>query len=136
MQKNELVTVRGYLPEDKNFILATWLRGLYYGDSVYSNMKKQAFMENYHVVAMSVLNTPQINIRVACLKEDPSVILGYAVLAATPNALHWVFVKKSWRNIGLAKDLVPKNVNVATHLTKTGLSILKKKDWQFNPFLL
>ena len=93
-------------------------------------------MENYHTVINSVLSTPQINIKVACLKEDPSVILGYAVLAATPNALHWVFIKKSWRNIGLAKDLISKNVNVATHLTKTGLSIIKKKDWQFNPFLL
>lgn len=136
INKADLIAVRDYVPEDKNFILATWLRGLYYGDSVYSNMKKQTFMETYHKIIETVLATPQIKIKIACLKEDPSVILGYAALAATPNTIHWVFVKKFWRGIGLAKDLVPKETNATTHLTKIGLSILKKKDWAFNPFLI
>jgi len=136
MNKSDLIVIRDYTPEDKNFVLATWLRGLYYGDSVYSNMKKQTFMENYHTILETVINNSAIQIKVACLKEDSNVILGYAVLANAPQTIHWVFVKKFWRNIGLARDLVPKDTNTVTNLTKIGLSILKKKDWAFNPFLV
>jgi hypothetical protein len=136
MNKADLITIRDYLPEDKNFILATWLRGLYYGDSWFSEVKKHTFMQVYHLVLNVLLEKPNNYVKVACLKEDPSVIMGYAILSKDPKAIHWVFIKKSWRNIGLAKDLIPKDYTTVTHLTKTGLSIIKKKNWSFNPFLI
>ena len=50
MEKNELVTIRDIESEDINFIYATWLRGLYYGESYFSLMPKDIFMAKYHGV--------------------------------------------------------------------------------------
>jgi len=42
-----LYTVRSFLPEtDMAFIKATWLRGLYYGDSWYSKIPKALPLTN------------------------------------------------------------------------------------------
>jgi hypothetical protein len=135
INKQDLVAIRAYAAEDKNFILATFLRGLYYGESIYSRMHKRTFMEKFHQVAETALNLPTIYIRVACLKDDPDVILGYAVLSRN-NALHWVFVKKSWRGIGICKDLVPESTKTVTNLTKIGLIIANKKNLTFDPFVV
>lgn len=136
MIKSELVTVRDGTKDDSNFIYATFLRGLYYGESWFSIIDKSVFMDNYHKVVEHLLNSPNTLIRVACLREDPDVILGYAVLTKDLTIAHFCFVKKAWRGIGICTQLVPNTVTTVTHLTKTGLSLLKKKDLTFNPFIL
>lgn len=136
MTKDDLITIRLAVPEDNNFILATWLRGLFYGDSWFSHVPKSIFMDHYHKVIDFILQSPNTIIAVACLKEDQDVILGYSVINSSNNSLHWVFVKKAWRGIGISKKIVPNTVNTVTHLTKVGLSIITKKNIQFNPFVL
>lgn len=133
MNKSELVVIRGYKPEDKSFIFASWLRGLYYGDTFYSDIKKQVFMENYHKIIEFILSRPTTEIKIACMPDSPDTILGYSILGK--DCLNWVFVKKAFRGIGIARDLVPPGITTVTHLTKTGTSIVKKKGWEFNPFL-
>jgi hypothetical protein len=135
MTKNELVTIRDYKKEDQNFIYSTWLKGLYYGEFWFSLIPKDIFMSEYHKVIDKIFNTSGCSVKVACLVEDPEVILGYSVLSSS-GALHWVFVKKIWRNIGVAKSLVPKNTKYATTTTLVGLKIMKKKNIQLNPFLI
>lgn len=134
VNKSDLIAIRPMTNDDKNFVYASWLRGLYYGETWYSEVPKTIFMENYHKVIDFILDSKSTSVKISCLKEDPSVILGYAVLNNT-NGLHWVFVRKAWRNIGIAKDLV-KSVSYCTHLTKVGMSIMKKKGWVFNPFII
>jgi len=142
--KKELISVRPYGETDKNFILATWLRGLYYGDSFFSSIPKTIFMENYHAVLEGFLYKNADAIQVACLREDPDFILGYSVVRhlkigeADISVLDWIFVKTAWRGIGISKMLVPNKINACTHLTKLGASIIKNKypNIIFNPFLL
>lgn len=134
MNKSDLFTIRESVEGDKNFILATILRGLYYGESWFSEIPKARFMSEYHKVVEFLLNKPTTAVLVACLKDDPEIILGYAILTPSANIVHFVFCKKAWRNIGIAKALVPSNVTTATHLTKTGLSIIRKKELVFDPF--
>lgn len=134
--KQTLITIRPYKPEmDKNFVYATWLRGLYYGDSWFSMIPKAIFMTNYQAVIDRILSGPACEVKVACLKDDPDVILGYAV-GHTVDAgyvLDWVFVKSSWRLIGVAKSLVPTQPIAVSHLTKVGRAI-KPDNCDFNPF--
>lgn len=132
MNKNELILIRDYMIEDRNFILATFLRGLFHGDSWFSIIDKKVFMKHYHKVIEFILGKPTTKVLVACLKEDPSAILGYSIFEN--DKIHWVYVKPAWRKIGLAKDLVPKNASSVTHLTKMGLSIIKNHKIEFNPF--
>jgi len=143
VNRKELIAVRPYNESDKNFVLATWLRGLYYGESFFSTIPKTIFMENYHNILEGFLAANGDSVKVACLKEDPEVILGYSVVRHTKigeadiSILDWIFVKTAWRGIGIGKMLVPARLNACTHLTKLGSSILKTKypNIIFNPFL-
>ncbi len=136
INKADLVTIRDGNADDRNFILATWLRGLYYGDSWFKEIPKDIFMEYYHRFLEGLLNLPGVIIKVSCLKEDPYVILGYAVSRKVKDltVLDWVFVKDAWRGIGLGRSLVPQTPDAVSHLTKLG-KILKPVNCVFNPFL-
>lgn len=136
MNKSELIAVRSYIDSDLNLILATWLRGLFYSDTLYSEIPKNVFMSEYRKILIALLTKSDTVVNVACLKDDPEVVLGYSILSNEAKCLHWVYVKKNWRGIGLAKDLVPSDITAATHTTKVGISIMKKKGLAFNPFLM
>lgn len=128
-----LYDVRDAKAEDTNFILATFLRGLYYGDSWFSFIPKDVFMKNYKVFAEALIK--KRTIKVACLKEDANVILGYSILSNDFTVIDWVFVKSAWRRKGIGKSLVPAYPICVTHLTALGKSLLPKlKDCYFNPF--
>ena len=136
-EQTATIALRSYLPADRNFILATWLRGLYYGDSWFSLIPKSIFMSNYHKMLERLLDSPGVEVTVACLKDDEDVIMGYAVSRTVEGSsvLDWVFVKSGWRKLGIAKSLIPKDLKACTHLTKVGKS-LKPSSVIFNPFLL
>lgn len=135
MSKPESMTVRDYNHDDRNFILATWLRGLYYGDTWFSQIPKAIFMLHYHKIIENILSTEGIKVRVACLSDAPGVILGYSI--SRNRSVDWVFVKSAWRKIGIAKKLLPVDTTSCSHLTKIGAAIIKSKasHIQFNPFV-
>ena len=143
LEKKDLIAIRTNTPEDRNFILSTWLRGSYYGDTWYGLIPKNIFMEQYHNILEKFLLRAGVNIQVACLKEDPDVILGYSVSRNVKNGeadisiVDWVFVKSAWRKIGIGKMLMPNKINATTHITKAGLSIMKQKlpNVIYNPFI-
>lgn len=129
----DLVTIRDAVLDDRNFILATWLKGLRYGNEWFETIDADPYYKVYSKVIENLLDRPDISVKISCLTEDPSVILGYAVY--NHDALRWVHVKAAWRNIGIAKSLVPSDIRVVTHLTKVGLAIFKKyRKAKFNPF--
>lgn len=130
-----LYDVRDSKPSDKNFILATFLRGLYYGETWFSEIPKDIFMDNYKTIASSLLNSPRVTIKVACLPEDPDTIIGYSILSTDYQTLHFVYVKSAWRLKGVGKSLVPAHPTYVSHLTQLGKSLLLKlKPAVFNPF--
>lgn len=133
-QGQPLIDVRDGVKADLSFILATWLRGLRFGNSWFLMIESDTYFNTYHRVVETILYRATTQIKVACLKDDPEVILGYAIYDS--NALHWVFVKKAWRKIGVAGRLVPSDAKTVTHLTEVGKSIIKKKGLAFNPFLI
>lgn len=138
MNKNDLITVRDGVGDDFNFIMATFLRGLYYGDSAFSAMQKDSFMKQYNRILVRLLGSSKIKVKVACLKEDSNVVLAYSILNEDETTLHWVFTKKSWRNIGLGKSLIPITITNCTHMTSLGAEIKQKKNLpiEFDPFKL
>jgi hypothetical protein len=132
----ESIIIRPFNVEsDKSFILASWLRGLFYGGSWFSEIPKDVFMYNYHDFLENLLASSRTTVKIACLESDNDVIIGYAVFASQDNALHWVHIKKNFRKIGVAKKLIPESTKTATHANKVGMSIIKTLGWSFNPFL-
>lgn len=132
-----LYDVRDYKHSDKSFILATFLRGLYYGDSWFSLIDKSVFMDNYKLIAEAIVDNPKTMIKIACLKEDPDVILGYSILSDNFKTVHWVYCKSAWRKQGIGRALTPAFPTVVTHLTSLGRSLMSKiSTAKFNPFKL
>lgn len=130
MDKRELIHIREAVTEDYNFIMATWLRGLYYGNDWFKRIDKEAFMHHYWGFINKLLTKPTTRIRVACLNDDPQIVLGYSVSEAP--VLHWIFVKKAWRKIGLARDLTPKETTTITHITNVFDE--RRHHYKFDPF--
>lgn len=137
IEKASLVSIREAVPADRAFILATWLRSIYYGDNFFSQIPKDRFMKHYHKLIERFIDNPIALVQVVCLKDDPEVILGYSVAHTTAEgvALDWVYVKKPWRGIGIARSLIPQGVASVSHLTKVGASLLPKlPKVVFDPF--
>ena len=129
-----LYNIRPAVAEDMSFIMATFLRGLYYGGNDFRLVPKDIFMGAYKQVANAAWASPNIRIRVACLKEDSNVILGYSVCSVDEKAIVWLFVKSAWRRQGIGKSLVPKSAVFGTHLTDIGKTIMQQHNIDYNPF--
>ena len=131
-----LFIVRDGREGDKNFVLATFLRGLYYGESFFSQVPKDIFFDRYKHVAQALVNDPNTILRVACLPEDEDVILGYSLQSRDSKTLYWVFTKAAWRRRGVAKSLTQySNIEYVAHLTRLGESLLCKiGNAKLNPF--
>lgn len=132
MNKSELISHRSYLPTDKNFILSTWLKGYQGGLKWFRKTPRKTFHDNYKKVIEALMQARTI--KVACLKEDPDVIVGYCVYRG--DLVDWVYIKEDWRKIGIAKDLLPENFKAVSHLTNIAFEILRKHpEIIYNPFL-
>lgn len=137
-----LYDIRSGKETDKNFVMATFLRGLYYGDSWFSTIPKSIFMDNYKKIVEHLVNNGILI--VACLKDEPDVIIGYSLLSQDLKTVHWVYVKNSkleegvtWRGKGIARSLLPKEVTYVSHLSALGKKLLSKfPTASFNPFSL
>lgn len=131
------VTIRDGIPSDKPFIMATMLRGLYYGDSWFSQIHQKSYFDNYKLVLEALLNKPNTIVKIACRIDDPDLIVGYSILTDSYDTVHWVYVKQKWRKQGIAKALLPLYPTTVTHLTALGKILLKKfETCIFNPFAL
>lgn len=131
---HSLVKIRPFAKTDESFVYSTWLHGLYYGNEYYSLVLRDTFYRSYHKILDHVFSMKHISMQVACLKEDEDVILGYAVYSE--RCIHWIYVKASYRKMGLAKRLVSESDFIeCSHLTKLGLRI-KPKTWKYNPFFM
>ena len=124
------ILVRSPQPGDINFLLASTLKGLYYGSRFWGEVDQVAFFNNYEPYLKQLML--RRDIKVACLSDDQDVILGFSIFK--DETLDWVFIKKSYRKLGIGKLLVPDTITTVSHITDSGNSIRKTKGWKFNPF--
>ncbi len=78
----------------------TWLRTLY---AQPHDLPDDLFNPTYRAVITRLLATSET--RVACLDEDPRLILGYSVTWRDPEAIHWIYVKEPYRRAQVAAAL-------------------------------
>lgn len=131
-----LYSIRDFKESDRSFIMSTILRGLYYGESHFSEIPKDIFMKHYHPYISAMPTSPNLTTKVACLPDDPDTIIGYSIVTKDNDNIVFVFVKGPWRQKGVGKSLVPKNPRYVGHLTKLGRALLSKVgNPQFQPFI-
>lgn len=120
------ITIRKFDPDkDSGIIFSTWPKGFYYGGLKIDikQTKKQWFGDYYEYIKKKLINA---NIPIACMSNDPSTILGYAVIDG--DTLEWVYVKEVFRNQGIANLLTAnQGIEFVNNMTKIGKSIAEAR---------
>lgn len=134
LKKNDLIAIRDLEPEDYNFVYATWNKSYCFGNPSFRKIPQTDFYKYQSCVIRHLLTKPGVQKKVAVLKEDPDIILGYAFYE--DDIAHYVFVKDDWRRIGIAKGLLPLGIQTITHSTIKLRKILeqKQKTLIFDPY--
>lgn len=102
-----ICTIRPAVPDDVAFIADTWLEGYRHGSPWANRLTNQVFYSHHHPVVHALL--ARASVLAAVDSEDPQVIRGYVVWEPeTPEgpALHWIYVSKAWRRLGIAARLL------------------------------
>jgi len=127
------IVIRDPMPADKNLIMSTWLKGNYYGNSYFWYIPQDLYFQEYAKVISNILFDPKVKVIVACDEQNPSWLVGYAVIKN--EALYWIYVKRDYREKGIAKLLLNNvEIKVVKSVTKIGKPIAEKKKLIFNPF--
>lgn len=122
----EMVTARDFSrTNDEAFVFATWRKGYYYGARK-EDIPPSEFFPQMTAKIKETLSRSDCQIRVACLKGAPEVILGYAVITGDMH-LEWAFVKLDFRAKGIARFITTGIKTVSPNLTKIGTAIVRKK---------
>lgn len=116
--------------DDANFIFDSWLKSWkssYFGKL----MRAEVFYPNYREEISFLLSSAQVLL--ACSPEDPEHIFGYIVYEK-PQIVHYVYVKSTFKNMGIAKALFKRAVNCNETIVVTHANdyYLKAKDTYTN----
>lgn len=105
-------------------------------------VRRDVFFDYQQRLIEALLRRPKTQVLVACQYNDADLIFGYLV-GEPPRILHWVYVKKPFRNSGIMARLIKAagysttlEDCVFTHLTNSLISLCKagKIEATFNPY--
>ena len=120
-------TIRPPQKEDIEFIYSTWTRSYRHGSAMGKSLNSDAeFYKEYNKVIDWLLSQPDTEVHVACLPDQPPVILGYAV--SQKRILHFLFIKEAFKNLGIEESLLKEigKIDVYTHKTVSIKKIMHK----------
>ena len=133
MTDSAKIIIRSVLAEDKNLIMATWLKGNYYGNPYFWNVPQDIYFKEYAKIITAILFTPGVEALIACDESNPSFVLGFSVFK--DDAIHWVYVKRDYRMAGIAKMLLGhREFKTIKSITRQGRFLAEKHGLVFNPF--
>lgn len=123
LDKNEVVIVRDHNPsKDDPLIFSTWRNSVWF--DVHREEKiDPAFFRIKTKEIKTTLLSPNTQVKVACSKENPDHIIGYAIL--DNKTIEFVYIKIDYRGQGIATLLTKGFATVATPCTKIGSAIVK-----------
>ncbi len=105
MTDEVIITCRPYeYPNDDAYIYSTWTKYAWYSPKSPISLPKGEWMKEKCQEIKDLLQNGIV--RIACIKECPSVIMGYAVFR--DGELKWMCIKKQYRNQGIERMLMKK----------------------------
>lgn len=138
----EDIILRDGLPSDRNFIYKTILQHYRHASPHTKDIPDNVFYDCHHLLISKVMRQSGNIVRVAALKDDPEVLFGFLWGNVDPETIHYVYVKKAFRRMGMAKMLYKSLFSMAddvyiTHWTKEVNQLYDKHEGLvFNPYLL
>ncbi len=132
----EGIVIRDIEPDDRNFIIATWVRS-------YKPLARVNSSDVYEWGQRELIRRLLLAHRVcvACQSDVPSSILGWVCAEPKNRTVHYAFVRQELRDIGIARKLITEalggayfdRINVSHRFVNHDES---RKRFVFNPYLL
>lgn len=138
---NQQIEIRDVTKEDINFILATWLRSYRHASQFAKKISNAIYYKWHHKVIERIIDRGG-EILVAHPLGEPDVILGYLcteLQTDNKRVVHYCYVKKTFRKMGVAKSLLEANILEGaffTHYTTDCDWITKKYKITYDPYLI
>lgn len=135
----DLVLIRRADADDAAFVFSYWLRDYYEHSAFARGVNKDTFMRFHHMVVERVIARSVMY--VACDAEDPTICYGF--VCAEGDVLHYIFVKRRFRGLGVGGRLLEAagfgaaGPKLFTHLTDTMISLRRR--WplaEYSPYHL
>ena len=139
MKDNLPIAFRPMQPSDEPFIYSTWLKS-YRNSSFAEAMSNDVFFASHKDIIAGLLETASVVMIVN--PEDHDQIYGYSVTHNSLPITHFIYVKYTFRRLGLVAKLVEENgifghsVNFITHLPRNYQSWKTKYNLEYSPYLL
>jgi len=100
------IDIRPKYQDDDGFIYATWLRSYRFGSRFAKGINNTTFFREHTKIIKYILDKKTTRCLIACLSDDPKVILGYCVFEVGESpVIHYVYVKEAFRKMGIATRL-------------------------------
>lgn len=138
---NQRVEIRSANKDDIPFVYSTWLRSYKHSSPVTRCIRSDAFYAGHQKILDSILSSEGVTVVIACDREDLNLIFGF--LAYEPEIVHFVYIKKPFRKMGIAKKLLESqkielNKCKTTHVTDEMLEMWTagKTNIEYDPYLL
>lgn len=120
------VTIRAFDEEkDSPMLFSTWRNSLWFDTPDRDESKNHKFFRDCTRLIKTIIANPATRILVACLSDDPNLILGVSV--TTKQNLTWIYVKSDYRGRGIGTILAKDATTVSNPSTRIGKAIVKNK---------
>lgn len=139
--KTPPIRLRKAIQDDVSFIFNSWLKSYKY--SLFArNITNTIFYTGHHKVIERLLK--HNDTIVACNNDDPTQIFGFINAGKIDGifCLNYLYVKQSFRNLGIGKALLnafDHDANIAsvyTHHTRISEKLAAKYNMVYHPYLL
>lgn len=137
-----MINIRTYSHDDHDFICSSYLNSTYYNSLDRSTRLVSKFEHDKAMDRKINQLVTDSSVLIATPQDDIDLIVGYLIF--DDESLHYVYVKKDFRQMGIALSLI-KSVEIEnrfqlvyTHLSKYSQYITNKlpPDAYYNPFKL
>lgn len=120
------VVVRAYDEDvDAPLVFSTWRDALWF-EQERDEAESIQFYRAVNKKIRFLLAMPDTKIKIACLKDDPDIIIGYSVV--NKDNVIWTYVKFDYRRKGIANLLCKGLKSVSFPLTRIGEKIVRLKN--------
>jgi hypothetical protein len=117
------VVTREYQKDDSGLVVSTWTKYAWKDRATEPGIPRKVWMKEHYVYVCRALEEGYI--KIACLSDDPSTILGYSVVL--DGKLQWVYVKPEFVGLGIGRILEVCIPVSEIHMTKRGREILNNR---------
>ncbi len=136
------ISIRLAVVDDLAFFYSAALQSYFYSSRATHGLLPETFYKEHKRLLAKILQAPKAMMAIACLDDDPRVIVGFILAEPLADILHYVYVKQAFRRFGVAKRLLAHlelslDVCTVTHWTSDMASIgAKRPGMIYNPYLL